>query len=103
MGSTEVNVATLSNVSFVTCIYVTVIPKYFVCCFVTTLILSQLLLYCAEIVLCCQYGMGFGTAGLGPRFIDSLCANGYESVGDEQFVGWRNDCGLLLCCVYACY
>jgi hypothetical protein len=53
--------------------------------------------------------MLFGTSGLGPRFIDRLCPNGYESVGsvgDKEFVGWWNNYGLLtgfLCCVCACY
>ena len=48
---------------------------------------------------------GFGTSGLGPRFIDRLCDNGYESLGsvrDKEFVGWWNNYGLLtgfLCCI----
>ena len=42
--------------------------------------------------------MVFGTSVLGPRFIDRLCDNGYESsdsVGTKEFVGRWNNYGLL--------
>jgi len=104
MGCTEVKVAIWSRVGFLdVCNYYSEILYLFYCNnfhFMTPVILLYWYFTLSK------WGLGHLAWGPGSLIGCVIVSMSVGSVGDKEFVEWRNDYGLLtgfLCCVYVCY